>query len=181
MKTPYLVLTASLLMGCSSFGPEAEDIQTRYSERSLWQGALLRTSYPTDVYRCLDVEPGTNTIFQITDGYCRSQISTAHSSHDTVYLILPREPREGERVEFSRANGSLDFVGFGGYWYYLLDTNEPASATLEVLDISRLSVDVRLTVTLHYRIEDQGKDSPPHLLHLDEQASFRRRTPKRKK
>ena len=180
MKIPVSTLVLLLFSGCASLSPEDDDYFEPFAERILWRHAQLlhegTSSYPRP-----RVEAGSNVVLEICRGWRpRNNMTTEHPSHDTVYLLLPREPRPGDHFHCSYTNRTLAFHGFAGYWYSTLDTNAPANAEVEVESVARKTVRLKYTVALDYRREIDRLDERSRPFILRETGAFLSREPIRR-
>lgn len=161
MKTLLIAcLITFAIVGCR--GPDQEP----YSRAILWENASVVNQSETNAYRFLELESGTNLVLELTDGYYHGKRTTAHSTHDSVYLVLKRPPERGDYLTFSFADGTLDYDGFWGYGFNVLDTNRAAVADLRVWDASATRLDADVQVSLWHRADSLGggTEVPPSCL-----------------
>lgn len=154
MKTRLTILMIlAFLTGCS--GPDQEP----YSRQIAWEKASVLNLSSTNTYRRLEVGTGSNLVLEITDGYYRGKKTTAHSSHNSIYLILSGAPTLGEYMTFSFTNGTLDYDGFAGYDFNVIDTNMPAVAEISVYEVSADHILAEVQAALWQRngFGDHGK------------------------
>ncbi len=154
-----------MLISCGCGDPDREP----YSRHILWENASLVNQSGTNTMRFMDVEPGTNLVLEIRDGFYRSKTTTAHSSHDAVYLVLPGEPQPWSRYRFTFADGNLEYDGFAGYWIRGIDTNMPATAEMFVEEVTRKGFTANLRASIYFTPDvTRTNDGPPMLFTVDD-------------
>ena len=127
---------------------------TPYSVRVFWPNASVIDESPEPLpYRpkmppSFAVAPGDHTVLMIKDGWSRGRRSTAHASHDTLYLLLPASLSPGQILHPSPHTGTLCFDSFSGYGFRYLDESRPIDADIEILSVSDSWIRARVTVSL---------------------------------
>ena len=148
-----------------------------YHDRILWQDAAVVNDSDTDRYRFLTVSPGKHWVVEVTDGHTGGLWTTAHSSHDSLYLILDKRPVRGEEYTFSFSEGNLDYDGFAGYWFSVIDTNKVASATMRVRGFGLWGMRAEIKAQIPYRREGSG-DTGLYSYSVDGFWTFREKSAK---
>ena len=180
MKLPISTLILLLFSGCVVLSPKDDDSFEPFSKRILWRHAQLLLE-GTNTYPGPTVASGSNIVLEICRGWRpRNNVTTGHPSHDTVYLLLPGEPRPGDHFHCSYTNRTLAFHGFAGYWYSTLDTNASASAEVEVESVGRTTVRLKCAVALDYRREIDSPGERGRHFTLSETGTFRQSVPIRR-
>jgi len=119
--------------------------RSRFSERILWGHAAVVAS-ALEGQRTLDLQPGDKWIFELTDGWTHGRWSTAHGSHDSVYLILKQEPKAGAHYTFSLPDGDLEYDGFAGYTFKHVDATKPATAQMVVQNVGARKISAEVSI-----------------------------------
>jgi len=166
-----LITLALVVVGCRKSDPDREP----YTRRILWQDANVVNHSETNAYRFITVEPGSNLVAEIRDGFYRGKQTSIHSSHVSVYLIFDREPRAVRTYRFSFRDGTLDFDGFAGYSLHVLNTNMPAVAELDVTDVTPTEVTGELRVSLHSYPREPKPGEYSRLLVWNEKVTLERK------
>ncbi|HEV57708.1 MAG TPA: hypothetical protein ENN87_09495 [Phycisphaerales bacterium] len=160
-------LALASVLGCAD--------QTPYSERILWEDAAVVDRGPGGPLPDYSITPGRNTVLELRNGYSRGRWTTAHASHDVVYLVLSQEPKPYDDLRFTAADGTLYYTGFGGYSFKTLDPNMPATAELRVRDISDRRMTATVRVALYFNRQGVNSPESPHLYVVNDIATFTRR------
>ncbi len=173
--TPILMLASTLLVvintACQSVpvvSPEYTDTSSDigvdfdsifisdripYSSRTFWTNAALVDTSPEPVlYNPTrrphwQVGPGNHTVLMIKDGWSRGRRSTAHASHDTLYLVLPASLEPGLVLRLSPDTKTLIFDSFAGYNFRDLDHTNPTDATVTILEVNPTQITARIKVS----------------------------------
>ena len=132
-----LALFATALGGCafwsippfSLIGPD----QSRYSERHFWKlgKPYVRREEFTKATFVDGVSRGSHTVLKINDGWTRGRRTTAHSSHKTIWLVLPSELRENGNYQLTSVDDTIDLDWFLHLPFFIAEADEDEVIAVE--------------------------------------------------
>lgn len=130
------ILTRLVSTLCVIFLSGCQD-QRRVNERLFWADANIGSRHHVyDEFDYPKVEPGDKTILLINDGLTHGRYSSAHGSHQTILLALPRGLREGDIHELLVSEGQIKFSGFAGYSFQFMDPHQQGTARIEIKEVA---------------------------------------------
>jgi hypothetical protein len=161
--------------GCAMLQPD----QVSIHESHFWTDARIETRPAIDPdAETIRVTPGTSTVLMTEDGLSHGRTSSAHASHDAVFMTVPSSLVEGQTYVVSSHDGTLHYEGFAGSTFWYVDPDRPAWAEIEVREIDTDSIKAHVHVELTVVNGSQGLPSPqrPHRpLSIDKTLRFQRK------
>lgn len=149
-----ILIIIYLLAGCAD--------QVRFSDEYMWSNASVVNTSDSDNYQMYEVRYGDDAVFCLSWGCSHGRWTTAHASHDNVYLILNKEPEEGSTYTLAFEEQTLKYDGHHGYWFWMIDDTCPAKAMMTVKKITNrhidADVDVHFTAIVERRKQIEGVD-----------------------
>ncbi len=125
-----------------------------FAEHIFWRDSDVVKS-PTLLGEIID---GSHTVLMIYDGYSHGRRTTAHASHNKLFMLLPRQIAKGATYSCDPNEDTLYFWGFHGYDFSRIRNNGLADATsVTILRISDEEIVARVNASFYVENGDYGE------------------------